>query len=100
SVRIPASYCGIFGIRPSHGRISLDGCMPLAPSFDTLGWFTKDCLLLQKLGRVLFETPDCAPTMPSVLLIPEDALTLCDAEVVERFDVALTRLTSAIGTTN
>lgn len=100
SVRIPASYCGIFGMRPSHGRITLDGCMPLAPSFDTLGWFTNDCLLLQKLGRVLFETPDCAPAMPSVLLVPEDALALCDAEVAERFDDALTGLNSAIGTTS
>ena len=42
SVRIPASYCGIFGLRPTHGRLPLDGVMPLAPSFDTLGWFARD----------------------------------------------------------
>ena len=37
SVRVPASYCGLFGFRPSHGRISLELARPLAPSFDTVG---------------------------------------------------------------
>ena len=35
SVRVPASYCGILGMRPSHGRASLEGACPLGPSFDT-----------------------------------------------------------------
>ena len=38
SVRVPASYCGLFGFRPSHGRISLELARPLAPSFDTVGF--------------------------------------------------------------
>lgn len=38
SVRVPASFCGLFGIRPSHGRISLQHARPLAASFDTCGW--------------------------------------------------------------
>ena len=37
SVRVPASYCGTFGMRPSHGRVSLQGACPLAPMFDTGG---------------------------------------------------------------
>lgn len=37
SVRIPASYCGLFGFRPTHGRIPIDGGRPLAPSFDSVG---------------------------------------------------------------
>src|SRR6187401_2279204 len=42
SVRAPASFCGIYGIRPTHGRIALDGVCPLAPMFDTCGWFARD----------------------------------------------------------
>ena len=53
SVRMPASYCGLFGIRPTHGAISLQGAAPLAPSLDTPGWFTRDAALLSRIGRVL-----------------------------------------------
>src|ERR687890_786551 len=42
SVRAPASHCGLFGIRPTHGRVSLEGCHDLAPSFDSCGYFTRD----------------------------------------------------------
>jgi Amidase len=38
STRVPASYQGLFGFRPTHGRISMEGAVPLAPGFDTCGW--------------------------------------------------------------
>ncbi len=53
SVRIPASYCGIFGIRPSWGAVSLAGTCPLGPSYDTAGWFARDAALLRRVGEVL-----------------------------------------------
>lgn len=46
SVRLPASYCGIWGMRPTHGRIATNGCFTLAHSFDTVGWFARDGALL------------------------------------------------------
>src|SRR4029079_779242 len=62
SVRLPASFCGILGIRPTHGRIPLDGVCPLAPSFDTCGWFARDADILKRVGRVLLG--DDAPARP------------------------------------
>ncbi len=53
SVRIPASYCGIWGIRPSWGAVSLAGAMPLAPSFDTAGWFAARPSVLRRAGEAL-----------------------------------------------
>ncbi|WP_448554751.1 amidase family protein [Thalassotalea montiporae] len=53
SIRVPASYCGLFCIRPSHGVISAQGLLPLAPAFDTTGWLTNSAELLAKVGDVL-----------------------------------------------
>jgi amidase len=53
SVRIPASYCGIFGIRPSWGAVNLTGACPLGPSFDTAGWFASRASILRRVGEVL-----------------------------------------------
>jgi len=53
SVRVPAAVCGIYGIRPSHGRVAIDGVMPLAASFDTVGWFARDARVLARVGGPL-----------------------------------------------
>jgi len=55
SVRIPASFCGIYGIRPTHGRVDISKSCPLAPSFDTGGWFARDAGLLERVGHVLLD---------------------------------------------
>ena len=53
SIRVPASFCSLFGIRPTHGRVSTNGMTALAPSLDTLGWLTKKPELLSKVGKIL-----------------------------------------------
>jgi amidase len=55
SVRTPASFCGIYGMRPTHGRISLKNARPLAKSFDTLGWFSRDPEILFEVGKSLLK---------------------------------------------
>ncbi|MFZ5780645.1 MAG: amidase [Pseudomonadota bacterium] len=68
SVRIPASYCGLFGIRTTHGLMRLDGVVPFQPSFDVLGWFTRDATLLAAIGHVLLPaTPRGLPPLQRLL---------------------------------
>lgn len=79
SVRVPASFCGLYGIRTSHGRVPLDHTMPLAPSFDTAGWFARDAALLRQTGEVLLGT-DTGPATAPGLLIAEDAFELAEPD--------------------
>jgi len=66
SVRIPASYCGIFGIRPSWGAVSLAGACGLAPSLDTAGWFAARAGILARVGEVLLPQDSGGPLGPLV----------------------------------
>jgi amidase len=97
SVRVPASYCGIYGIRTTHGRIPLAGIMPLAPSFDTVGWFARDAGLLRRAGEVLLAAADTAPP-PARLLVAEDAFALAEAPARAALRPLVERLEARLGT--
>lgn len=71
SIRGPASFCGLIGLRTTHGAISLQGAMPLAPSLDTFGWFAKDAETYAKVGEVLL---DGAPAMDAPRLMRMEIL--------------------------
>jgi amidase len=97
SVRAPANHCGLFGIRPSHGRVSLEGCHDLAPSFDTCGYFTRDGATFVRVGEVLLgKDPRPLPPSPRVLLA-RDAFDLLHKEVKEALAPALRRTEVALG---
>jgi Asp-tRNA(Asn)/Glu-tRNA(Gln) amidotransferase A subunit family amidase len=53
SIRVPASCCGLYGLRPTHGRVPMGGVLGLAPSFDTVGWLARDPGTLLAAGEVL-----------------------------------------------
>ena len=72
SVRVPAGHCGVFGMRPTHGAISIQGVLPLAPRFDTVGWFARNPRMLRDVGRALLPA-DAHIIRPTRLLLPLDA---------------------------
>jgi Asp-tRNA(Asn)/Glu-tRNA(Gln) amidotransferase A subunit family amidase len=58
SIRVPASCCGLYGLRPTHGAVPTEGVLPLAPSFDTVGWLARDAGTLRIVGAVLLPPGD------------------------------------------
>ncbi len=94
SVRAPASFCGIYGIRPTHGRISLEGACPLAPIFDTVGWFARDAALLAQIGDVLLGG---TPATPGRLLLATDAFALALPGAADALAPAVARVTTLLG---
>jgi amidase len=97
SVRAPASHCGLFGIRPTHGRVSLEGCHDLAPSFDTCGFFTRDGATFVQVGEVLLGAdPAPLPETPR-LLLAKDAFALLDTPVLDALVPALRRVEAVLG---
>lgn len=95
SVRAPASFCGIYGIRPTHGRVSLDGACPLAASFDTCGWFARDPALLERIGSVLLDA--APPSRPGRLLLAADAFALAGDAVTQALQPAIARVGALLG---
>lgn len=79
SVRVPASYCGLYGLRPGHGRIPLDGMLLQAPSYDTIGWFVRDASTFARVGAALLPTPpETSTKRPRRLVIAADAFELAE----------------------
>lgn len=70
SIRVPASYQGLHGLRPTHGAVPTTGLVPLAPSFDTVGWLTRDADLLAAVGDVLLPPDVDGPWSPRLVVSP------------------------------
>ncbi|MGV3494289.1 MAG: amidase [Ramlibacter sp.] len=97
SVRAPANHCNLYGIRPTHGRISLEGTLDLAPSLDTCGWFAREVQTFARVGAVLLGE-DPAPLPQKVrLLRPTDVWSLVEAPVADALSAAVARTEQAFG---
>jgi amidase len=104
SVRIPASFCGLLGFRPTHGRIDLSHATAMSKSFDTCGWFTRggDAELFAKVGEVLFAQSSAADSMPrsevtkvQKILVGSDVFGLLNPSHASTLRKSLARVTKA-----
>ncbi len=96
SVRVPASFCGLYGIRPTHGRLDVSGMMPQAPTSDTTGWFARDAATFAKVSSVLLG--EAIPTaLPTELIVAVDAFGFADADVATALQPMVKRLGTLIG---
>jgi len=97
SVRVPASFCGIYGIRPTHGRVPLDGVMPFAPSLDAVGWFARDAELMRRVGDVLLDEADGGPARRGRFLLATDAFAVVDSAIRDVLMPAVDRVAALLG---
>lgn len=89
SVRIPASYQGLWGLRTTHGSVSARGLLPLAQTFDAPGWITRDGDTLQKVAEACL---DDSPELKRRFVVPEEALAAADPSTRDAFEEALSAL--------
>jgi len=96
SVRVPASFCGLYGIRPTHGRIDTTGMLPQAPTSDTTGWFARDAATFARVCAVMLGEP--IPTaLPSRLVIATDAFGFADPNVAAALQPMVSKLARMLG---
>jgi amidase len=96
SVRVPASFCGIYGIRPTHGRLDVSGMMSQAPSSDTTGWFARDADTFARVSAVMLEEAIPA-ALPARLVIATDAFAVADPETAAALEPMVARLSALVG---
>ncbi len=96
SVRVPASFCGLYGIRPTHGRIDFAGIAAQSPAADTCGWFARDAVLLARVGTVLLG--DALPdALPARLLVATDAFGFAEEDTATALMPMVERLAALVG---
>lgn len=98
SVRTPSAFCGLYGLRPTHGRIPVEGMATQSPSFDTCGWFAADAGMFARVGAVLLGAAAAEEGLPGTLIVATDCFAIAEAEVQEALAPAVKRLAASFPT--
>ena len=96
---MPASHCGVYGFRPTHGAVSTTGVWPLAPRFDTVGWLAREPRTLTRAAGVLLPPRPSGIAGPARLLIADQATALLDPEARPAFTAAAATVARRLGRT-
>jgi amidase len=92
---VPASYCGLWGLRTTHGLVSADGLVPLHPRFDTVTWLARDAAVFERVGAVLLPA---SAFQPRRVLRLDDAWALADDIFADPLQRVLQALAAALAT--
>ena len=76
SIRVPASLCGVWGMRPTLHRVSEAGVLPFMPSVSTVGAFSNNIETLDKVMRVLLHSQNKKSVMVNNIFLLEDAFSI------------------------
>jgi amidase len=88
SVRIPAAFNGLYGLRPTYNRIDLSGVQAMASTFDVPGWFANSPGIFRNVGAVLLDARR-VPAKLERLIVLEDAFAECDSDIADLLRTAL-----------
>lgn len=95
SIRVPASFCGLYGLRPTHGRIDTTGATPMAPSFDTVGFLARDAALFRTVGHLLLDEQRVNAPIER-LVLAQDIVSYSEASTDQALWQALDKLAGVI----
>ncbi|MGB4778516.1 AtzH-like domain-containing protein [Microbacterium sp.] len=105
SVRVPASYQGLWGLRTTHGLVPRQGMLPLAQSFDTVGWLTRDGATMQRVADwcLSYDGSDSTESvygesgadLPWRFLIPAEIVDAVEPATRDAFDELVVRLAAS-----
>lgn len=101
SIRVPASYQGLWGLRTTHGIVPRQGMLPLSQTFDTVGWLTRDGETLERVATWVLVTDSSAddpeadltpaPPLPQRLVVPAEVLACTEDATRDAFQAWLER---------
>lgn len=97
SIRVPASFCGVWGMRPSLHRISEAGVLPFMPSVSTVGAFADRIDVLENVMRVLLRSSPQPFAGIGNLFVLEDSFALADTAVRAAVENSISDLSRAYG---